>query len=193
MRPAHRLLLRLALLALPAVATTRAAAQDMDVPVGTQVSVLVKVIGFDRQLPARAPTELVIGIAFQSGSRTSRAAREEARQGFAAVRGGINGVPIRVESIDLDSERLDAALRRLDPTFLYVTPLRAADIDAIVAAARAARVTTMTGVARYVSRGLAIGVALHDGRPRILVNLEASRLEGADLASELLKLATIVK
>lgn len=183
----------MALMALVVLPATRAGAQDMDVPVGTQVSVLVKVIGFDRQLPVRAPAEIVIGIAFQGGSRTSRVAREEARRVFAAVRGGINGVPIRVESIDLDDERLDAALRRLAPTFLYVTPLRAADIDAIVVASRAARVTTMTGVARYVARGVAIGVALHDARPRILVNLEAARLEGADLASELLKLATIVK
>jgi hypothetical protein len=190
MRLSPRSLVLSALLAIPSASVL---AQDMDVPVGTQVSVLVKVIGFDRQLPVRAPTELVIGIAFQGGSRASRVAKEEARRSFAAERAGINGVPIRVESIDLDTEPLDAALRRLTPTFLYVTPLRAADIDAIVVATRAARVTTMTGVARYVSRGLAIGVALHDGRPRILVNLEAARLEGADLASELLKLATIVK
>lgn len=185
-----RSLVLLALLALPAA---RAVSQDMDVPVGTQMSVLVKVIGFDRQLPVRAPTELVIGIAFQSGSRASVLAKEEAQRSLAAVREGVHGVPIRVETIDLDGERLDAALRLLKPTFLYVTPLRAADIGAMVVTTRAARVTTMTGVARYVSRGLAIGVSLHNGRPRILVNLEAARLEGADLASELLKLATIVK
>lgn len=190
MRLALRSLVLLALLALPAA---RAVAQEMDVPVGTQVSVLVKVIGFDRQLAVRAPTEIVIGIAFQGGSRASRVAKEEALRGFASARAGINGVPIRVETIDLDGERLETALRRLTPTFLYVTPLRAEDIDAMVVATRAARVTTMTGVARYVSRGLAIGVSLHDGRPRILVNLESARLEGADLASELLKLATIIK
>jgi hypothetical protein len=190
MRLSSRSLVLLALLAHPAA---RALAQDMDVPVGAQVSILLKVIGFDRQLPLRAPTELVIGIAYQSGSRASLVAKDETRRGFSEVRDGINGVPIRVETIDLDSERLDAALRRLNPTILYVTPLRAADIAAIAAATRAARVTTVTGVARYVSRGLAVGVSLHDGRPRILVNLEAARLEGADLASELLKLATIVK
>jgi hypothetical protein len=54
-------------------------------------------------------------------------------------------------------------------------------------------VVTLASVPAYVGAGLAIGVALRDGRPHILINLAASRLEGADLASELLKLATIVE
>jgi hypothetical protein len=188
-----RRLTPLLLLATSAYGATPLAAQDMDVPVATQVSVLVKVLGFDRQLPVRAPDEIVVGIAFQGGNRASRLAKDEAVQAFTAARDGINGVPLRVETVDLDTERLATALRRLQATALYVTPLRATDIGAIAAAARAERVTTMTGVARYVGRGLAIGVALHDARPRILINLEAARLEGAEFAAELLKLATIVR
>ena len=162
-------------------------------PVGIQVSVFLKVISFDRQLHLRAPTEVVLAIAFQSGNRASVIARDEARQAIAAARDGVDGLPIRVETIDLDGERLADALARHGLTHLYVTPLRATDIGAIAAATRAAQVTTLTGVPRYVSRGLAIGVELRDERPRILVNLNASRLEGANLSAELLKLATIVK
>jgi hypothetical protein len=51
----------------------------------------------------------------------------------------------------------------------------------------------MSGVPRHVASGLALGVGLRGGRPRILVHVEASRLEGADLSAELLKLAEIVK
>lgn len=188
-----RLPLVLLALAAGALSPQRARAQDMDVPVDLQMSVFLKVISFDRQLHVRAPTEVVIGIAFQGGNRASSIARDEARRSIAAARDGVDGLPIRVESIDLDVERLGEALRRRALTHLYVTPLRAADIGAIAAATRAARVTTLTGVPRYVARGLAIGVELRAERPRILVNLEASRLEGAELAAELLKLATIVR
>jgi hypothetical protein len=54
-------------------------------------------------------------------------------------------------------------------------------------------VVTLAGVPAYVAAGLALGVALRGERPHILINLAASRLEGADLAAELLKLATIVE
>jgi hypothetical protein len=170
-----------------------ARSQDMDVPVAIQVPVFLKVITFDRQLKARAGAEIVIGIAYQRGNRESVIAKDEAMQAFAAAVDGVAGLPVHVEPIDLDDELLGNAVKRLPLTFLYVTPLRATDIGAIAAVTRAARVTTLTGVPRYVSRGLAIGVGLRDGRPRILLNLEAARLEGADLAAELLKLATIVK
>lgn len=193
LQPMPRLSLALFVLAAGALAARRAGSQEMDVPVGIQVSVFLKVISFDRQLHLRAPTEVVLGIAFQSGNRASVIAKEEARQAIAAARDGVDGLPIRVETIDLDVERLGEALARHGLTHLYVTPLRATDIGAIAAATRAAQVTTLTGVPRYVSRGLAIGVELRDERPRILVNLNASRLEGANLSAELLKLATIVK
>ncbi len=191
--PMPRLPLALFVLATGAFSARRAGAQEMDVPVAIQMSVLLKVISFDRQLPLRAPKEVVLGIAFQSGNRASVIARDEVRQAIAAACDGVNGVPIRVEAIDLDGEPVAAALKRRALTHLYVTPLRAADIRALAAATRAARVTTLTGVPSYVARGLAIGVVLRGERPHILVNLDASRLEGADLAAELLKLATIVK
>jgi hypothetical protein len=94
--------------------------------------------------------------------------------------------------VDLDAETMADAFREHKFTHAYVTPLRAVDVKLIAAVARSAHVTTMTGVTHYVTRGLAIGVALRGGRPRILVNLEASRLEGADLSSELLNLVEIV-
>jgi hypothetical protein len=98
---------------------------------------------------------------------------------------------VSVVTIDLDRDDLAAALTHSRATLLYVAPLRGADVQQLAGVARAAHVTTLTGVVRYVELGLAVGVRLRGDRPRIVVNLAASRLEGAELAAELLKLADV--
>jgi hypothetical protein len=96
--------------------------------------------------------------------------------------------------IDLDrTPNLAAALARLQVAVLYVSPLRAADLRTVTGACRGAGVITVTGVTDYVETGLAIGIGAKGERPEIVVNLAASRAEGADLNAQLLKLARIVK
>jgi hypothetical protein len=65
-------------------------------------------------------------------------------------------------------------------------------IEEIVAISRAHRITTLTGVPGFVEKGIALGLALRAERPLILVHLVAARAEGADLDSQLLKLARVL-
>jgi hypothetical protein len=71
--------------------------------------------------------------------------------------------------------------------------LRAFDLRIVTSISRQAGVRTVTGVPRYVEGGLGIGIDLKGERPEIVVNLAASRAEGADLDAQLLKLARIVR
>lgn len=164
--------------------------QEMDVPVDVQLPILLKVITFDRKLAMRAPREVVVGVAFQSGNRASVVAKDQAMR---ILRDAADGTRMRGVAIDLDQGELHLVLAAQRITHLYVTPVRALDLRDVAAWARGAGVTTMSGVRRHLESGLALGVGLRGGRPRILVNIEASRLEGADLSAELLKLAEIVK
>jgi hypothetical protein len=177
-----------AVLALGAPATV--CAQEMEVPVAVQLPLFLKVMSFDRQLRSRAAGTLVIAIVYQSGYRASAETKDEAWLSVSGVH-EIGGMPVHVVVIDLDREELDAALTRSQVTLLYVAPMRGIDVKDFVHIARAAQVTTLTGVVRYVELGLAVGVRLRGDRPRIIVNLAASRLEGAELAAELLKLAEV--
>ena len=83
-------------------------------------------------------------------------------------------------------------VKRLGVRVLYVSPLRAVHVEDVTAVTRAAQITTFTGVPRYVETGMAIGVDLKREHPEIVINLAASRAEGADLAAHLLKLARVV-
>lgn len=167
-------------------------AQEMDVPMRVQMPILLKVISFDRRLHARAPRDVVIGVVMQRGNRASVVAHDQAVEVLTAPGTSVDGIPVRVVTFDLDRQSVQDILDNTVLTHLYVTPLRAIDIGELASLARAAQVTTMTGVSEHLDRGLSIGVGLRAGRPRILVNVNASRAEGAELSAELLKLAELV-
>lgn len=178
-------------LLLAAGGSTAARAQEMEVPVAVQLPLFLKVMSFDRQLRSRTAGTLVIAIVYQRGYRASAAAKDEAWR--AAVRvGEVAGMPVHLVAIDLDRDELAEALTRSQATLVYLAPVRGIDMKEFASVTRAAQVTTLTGVVRYVELGLAVGVRLRGDRPRIVVNLAASRSEGAELTAELLRLAEVL-
>ena len=162
------------------------AAQEMPVPVEVQVPLLLKILTFDRALTGVADP-LVVGIVFQRHNRASAAVEQEVRIRLAAA-----ARPVRIVGIDLDeTPDLRAALLRGGVQVLYVAPLQAVSISTLTAATRGESVVSVTGVPRYVDQGLAVGIDLKDMRPKIVVNLAASRAEGAAFSAQLLNLARL--
>lgn len=172
------------------LATRSLSAQEMEIPVASQIRLFLKVTTFDRK-HSNGGQPVIFGVAFQSGNRASVIAKNEALRALNAA-ADQDAQSVRAIPIDLDQEPLPEALAREHLTVLYVTPLRAIAISDIAAATRAARVTTFTGVPRFVALGLSVGVRLQGDRAKLLVNLQAARAEGADFSAELLKLARLV-
>jgi hypothetical protein len=187
-RPARRCAIAGAVGFIQAFTPAVARAQDMDVPVQMQVALFLKVLTFDRNLVISPASEIVVGVVFQSGYRSSVNAKNIA---MTALQVTGNSRKIRAIAIDLDKESLGTALPRYTPSVLYVAPLRAVEIGDLATIARNANVTTVTGVPQYVALGLAISVRLQGERPKLVINAEAAKAEGADFSAELLKLAQI--
>lgn len=167
-------------------------AQDMEVPVALQIPLFLKVMSFDRAAGGRVGRSLVIAVVYQSRNRASASAKDEAMHALYALPQSAERVKRRGVAIDLDSEPLATALKRERADVIYVTPLRGEDIPEIAAAAAEIGATTWTGVPRYVSQGLAVGVRRERDRPRIMINMKAARLQGCDFSAELLKLALLI-
>jgi hypothetical protein len=195
--PARRLLAGLLALGWLALLPRTIAAQEVAVPVSVQIPILAKILNFDRKFAERAAGGLVVGVLFQSRYRTSANIAAEVCRTLkelpSGTIGALSSLEISCIAIDLDATTaLDSALRRIGVRVLYVSPLRAVHLEDVALVSRAAQITTVTGVPRYVETGLAIGVDLKGERPQIVVNLAASRAEGADLTAHLLKLARVV-
>jgi hypothetical protein len=168
-------------------AGSRAVAQDMPVPVETQVPILLKILTFDRAITARPSDRLVIGIIFQGRNRNSSEIADQVLRQLKAAAPAIRVVPM-----DLDrTDDLVAALLRDSVQVLYVAPLQAVAISTLSKATRERQVLSYTGVPRYVEQGLAVGIDVSGMRPQIVINLEASRAEGAVFSAQLLKLVRL--
>jgi hypothetical protein len=181
-------------LVLLAAATPRGQAQRMDTPAGLQFPLLLKILQFDRNLAARAGDEVVIGIVYQGTFRTALGVKKEIEK--AADQMGqprVLNLPVRVVGVDVEKTNLVAAIDSLHIDVVYVAPLRGMDISAIKNLTRRRKITSVTGVEEYVRGGLSVGVGVARQKPCIVVNLEASRAEGADFSSRLLHLAKLVE
>lgn len=170
-------------------------AQEVPVPVEVQVTLFVKILSFDRHLNSRPAGPVVLGVLYQGRYPTSDHVAERFRAAAGRVRGdGAGALSFQIVAIDLDeTQDLAEALVRHQVLVLYVSPLRAMDVKDVALVARRGGVVTLTGVPRYVQAGLGIGLDLKDNRPEIIINLSATRAEGADLDAQLLKLARIVE
>jgi YfiR/HmsC-like len=166
----------------------------MPVPAPMQASLFAKILTFDRNLKARAGKELKIGVLYQKKVRSSLEAQEEFLWAMCGAPGQrIEALAVSCVAIEwTNAPEVEATVVRKGIRVLYVAPLRAVAIEEIVAISRARKVTTLTGVPEFVEKGIALGLALRAERPLVLVNLTAARAEGADLNSQLLKLARVL-
>jgi hypothetical protein len=171
-------------------------AQEMAAPAGIQVPLLFKILTFDRRMGTRPPGHvIVIAVVFQTGYRASLVARDQVVDALEAMEHStISGHTVRWVAVELKNrEQLRLALIHERTDVVYVTPLRGVDLDAIMRTARGAGMTTFTGVPLYVEQGLALGIGIVRERPQIIINLSATRAEGSDFTSQLLRVSRVIE
>ena len=171
-------------------------AQEMAAPAEIQVPLLFKILTFDRRLEARPPgNAIVIAVVFQTGYRASLVARNQIVDALKAMQDStISGHPVRWVAVEwIDEEQVRLALIRERTDVVYVTPLRGVELHPLVRTARAAGMTTFTGVPLYVEQGVALSIGIVRERPQIIVNLAATRAEGSDFTSQLLRLCKVIE
>ncbi|RMF55088.1 MAG: YfiR family protein [Calditrichaeota bacterium] len=169
-------------------------AQEMEVPVSVQYPLFLKILTFDRNLIERTESYLTIGVVYQGKFNLSRKVKEQwVKEMHHSPIKKIQNLEIHQIEIDLDERSLSKTLQNEKINVLYITPLRGISLQSIVDVADSLDICTLSGVPRYVEAGVAVGIGLKIQKPLILINLKASKAQGMDLSSQLLKLARIIK
>jgi len=68
-----------------------------------------------------------------------------------------------------------------------------AKLEEIIAYTRNSKVLSITGIPDLVVKGVTLGVAVTDGKPKILLNVSASEKEGVVWNPAILKISTLIK
>lgn len=175
------------------VLVSTASPQDMAVPVDLQYALFLKIISFERTLLNKNNDSLVIGILYQSRYSTSRNTKDEfIKTMLDHPAKDIKGNPIEYVLIDAMNEDISESITANKVNILYLTPVRALDIEKIAETCRNHNILSLSGVPEYCERGLSVGIGQKGAKPEIIINLNAARAEGADFSSQLLKLAKIL-
>lgn len=162
------------------------------VPAENQALLLMRILAFDRKAPVRAGSTVRIALVSRPGQEASEAACREMESAVekAARTVSVGGLPVRAVRLPYTGA-FEAELGRLQATALYVCPGLGDAVGTISRAARAVGVLSFTGDEALVDGGLSVGLVRRQAKAAIVVNLKASRAEGADLDSGLLRLAEV--
>ncbi len=175
----------IAALPMPAVA---------QVPADNQALLVLRILAFDRRLADRAANEVRIAVLFKLGSGESERCQIEIERaiGEASKKQTVARLNVRAEPLAV-SAGLAGDLRRLKASAAYVCPGLDDQTEAIAKATRGVGALTFSGVEDYARGGLSVALVKRDPRVSIVVNLPASRAEGADLDAGLLKVAEVIR
>lgn len=168
---------------------------DEAVPAQLQAEILIRVLGYDRQLKRRAGDMVRVGVLFKQGDPASERAQDEivkALRSFASR--SIQGMPLAISSQPFkDPAELGAWIGQERLALVYTAPGLAAHTVSIRAVCVEKGVAAVSPVRALVEKGLALGIVLKRDRPAILVNLPAAEAMGLDLDPKLLELAEVIR
>jgi hypothetical protein len=157
-----------------------------------KVKILLRTLAFDRSLRSRAHDRVTIAVVTSSGDGPEKSG--EVREAFRALTSfTVAGLPVQVLEVRFESEgALVEEIQRRNVSALFVGQDMERYVDSLIRIGREHSVSTLTDRRENVEKGLAVGVTVTHGRPKLIVNLATARAEGMDLSSEVLRLADVV-
>ena len=174
---------------------TRVAIAD-PVPTKNQALLLLRILAYDHNLGSRADNKTItILIVSKAGNSDSDDVANELAAVIREIAKSttLANNTIQVARLAYNDKTFDADVAHYKAAALYLAPGLADNIGTIVATTQSRKLLSFTGIGDWVGLGVSVAFSLDDGRPQILVNVPASRREGADLDAALLKAAKIVK
>jgi hypothetical protein len=174
-------------------ATVRAAElEELNPRLAAQIH--LKILTYDRGLPARVRGRVVLAIVYRPEREESERVGGSMLAAFQdlAARINIRGLPFSVTAVPLGDPR--TLLKRLQDagvSALYVTPGLEDAAGPISSAASALRAPTLTGRREMLDTGLAAAVVTDGEKPTIVIRLAVAKLLGMDLDPSLLRLAEV--
>ncbi len=163
------------------------------IPAKLQAAIFMKVLSYDSNLKARSPSNVVIAIV--TDAQTS-GRKSDIQSGFEAIAGkSIQGKTVKITAIDFKSgDQLNKDVKAAGANILYVSKGAAeATINAVIGLANSNSVPVLCDAESLVRKGIAVGLTIESGKPKIVVNLKTAKQQGMKLSSKVLQLAKVIK
>ena len=177
------------------VITPPASADNGEVPVDLQVKLILTALTYDKNLETRANGELHIGILYFPESSQSK---KEADL-FAKTLEGFKDKKISGRSFNgslityAGNGALSKKITEQHIDVLYIAQGEKEEIDRVLKVTQSEKILSCCGKSEYVSTcGVTMAVGLKDQKPKLYLNLNSAKQEGADFSAKFLRVAEIV-
>jgi hypothetical protein len=176
-----------------AAAALDARADSATVPLGLQVELFAKVADYDKTLLGRSEGMVRILVVTRAGVAESASAGARVLNALSAI-ATISGLPHQDTSVEFtDAPSLIALCKARGVSILYMTP-GLVDVDENVSKELAnIPVLSVSATAEGTAKGMVLGFDLAGGKPKLVVNLPASKRQGVRLSVEVLRIATVIE
>jgi len=178
------------------LSTSAAGTEPMPFPPDVQITLLLKILTYDRSFAVKAKSGVKIGVVYVANDPESVKAKDDILKTLQLFADRlIKNLPIKAMALEYkDPKTLAETVRSQGINVFYIAPGNANTLTELLRMSHTRGITTATGVPEYVQRGVAIGIGKKaDQKPDILINLPSSRQEGSEFDASLLRIATVVK
>jgi hypothetical protein len=166
-------------------------AQELQVPISTQVPLMLKATRYDRNFGTKQGSDgtVTVGICYQAKYPPSVSEMASLQEQFTK---GISGFRLKVVMVAVtEMENLSRRKEWADLSIVYLTTMEGIDLEKLLAVTRAHGVMSVCTQPANVEKGVTMGFDKIGGRAHFVINRGSSKLEGCDFSSQLLKLATV--
>ncbi len=171
---------------------TDAYAVEPEVPIRLQVSLLDRVIPFDRNFGVRVHGQLSVVVVVDASDEDSVRVGSQLQTEFSA-RESLGSYPIVTARVVFRSTAaLVETCQRLRAGIVYVAPGIKESTATLANSLHGLRVLTVGAMPEQVAQGLILGAAVHSAKPRVLVNLSQARQQEVDFRADFLRMAEVV-
>jgi hypothetical protein len=167
-------------------------ADELTVPIALQVSLLDRVVRFERSYAGRSDTPALVVVV----TKMDEAASVRAAALASAAIGQIGSLGARRASVATQTFSSPAALRSAsrEAAIVYLMPgFSRDDLQAIAATLADSNVLTVGASNGDAENGAALGFELGGSKPRIIVNLRQARAQRLDFSAQFLRLARVIQ
>ncbi|OGC07189.1 hypothetical protein A2V82_04345 [candidate division KSB1 bacterium RBG_16_48_16] len=171
-------------------------AVSLDIPPDQQADLLVKILGYNRTLLNKNTTSVRVGIIYCEDKLSVETYQRLDESFYKLVLDDrkigtkkliFSGIAIKSESY------LENTASVLNVDVFVVTPGNDKNLLTIARVAEKLGILTFSAIKEYVAMGLASGLEVKDGKPKIIINLPLAKAQGANFKAELLSIASVIE
>ncbi len=173
------------------LASAVGAAQE--VPSNLQAAIFYKVLAYDYNLTKQSGNDITIVVVTDNKSAGQQ---DTISAGFQNISGQkLGSKTIKIVPISVSNPgKLESQVTSAGGNIIYIAEGSADDVvSKVIQLAEKKQLSTLCGSERLTEKGIAIGLTVEGGKPKIVINLPASQRQGMKLSSKVLRLAKVLK